>query len=31
MTGRWLQEAGFALGREYEVEVEAGRLTIQAI
>jgi toxic protein SymE len=31
MTGRWLEEAGFRLGREYEVEVEAGKLTIQAL
>lgn len=31
MTGRWLEEAGFDLGQEYEVEVEAGKLTIQAI
>ena len=29
MTGRWLEEAGFELGREYEIGVEAGRLTIQ--
>jgi hypothetical protein len=31
MSGRWLEAAGFDLGREYEVEVEAGRLTIQAL
>lgn len=31
MTGRWLKEAGFDLGQEYEVEVEAGKLTIQAL
>jgi hypothetical protein len=31
MTGRWLEDAGFELGREYEVEVEAGKLTIQAV
>jgi hypothetical protein len=28
-TGCW--EAGFALGQGYEVEVQAGRLTIQAV
>jgi hypothetical protein len=31
LTGRWLEDAGFSRGREYEVEVEAGKLTIQAI
>jgi len=31
MTGRWLEHAGFDLGQEYEVEVEAGKLTIQAV
>jgi hypothetical protein len=31
MTGRWFEDAGFGLGQEYEVEVEAGKLTIQAI
>ena len=31
MTGRWLEDAGFDLGREYEVEVEAGKLTIQPV
>jgi len=31
MTGRWLERAGFPLGQEYEVEVEAGRLTLRAI
>ena len=31
MTGRWLEAAGFDLGREYEVEVVAGKLTIQAL
>ncbi len=31
MTGRWLEDAGFGVGQEYEVEVEAGKLTIQAV
>jgi Toxin SymE, type I toxin-antitoxin system len=31
MSGRWLEEAGFVLGREYEVEVGAERLTIRAM
>ena len=31
LTGRWLEDAGFSRGREYEVAVEAGKLTIQAI
>jgi len=31
MTGRWLEEAGFDLGQEYEVDVEAGKLTLQAV
>ena len=31
MSGRWLQRAGFDLGQEYEVKVEAGKLTIQAV
>jgi Toxin SymE, type I toxin-antitoxin system len=31
MTGRWLEEAGFDLGRQYEVGVAAGKLTIQAL
>lgn len=31
MTGRWLEQAGFDLGQEYEVEVEAGKLTILAV
>ena len=30
MTGRWLEAAGFDLGREYEVDVAAGKLTIRA-
>ena len=29
--GQWLERAGFDLGRLYEVEVEAGTLTIRAI
>jgi len=31
MTGRWLEDAGFDLGQEYEIAVAAGRLTIQAL
>jgi hypothetical protein len=31
LTGQWLEGAGFALGQEYEVEMEAGRLTLRAI
>ena len=31
MRGLWLEEAGFALGQEFEVEVGAGRLTLRAI
>jgi hypothetical protein len=31
LTGRWLEAAGFPLGQEIEVEVEAGRLTLRAI
>ena len=30
MTGRWLQDAGFDLAQEYEVDVSLGKLTIQA-
>ncbi len=31
LTGLWLRNAGFDLGRSIEVEVEAGALTIRAI
>jgi hypothetical protein len=31
LSGKWLEHAGFHLGQEYEVEVQPGRLTIQAI
>jgi hypothetical protein len=31
LTGQWLEAAGFPLGQEIEVEVEAGRLTLRAI
>ena len=31
LTGRWLEDAGFSRGREYEVALEAGTLTVQAI
>ena len=30
LAGRWLEDAGFDLGQEYEIEVGVGRLTIQA-
>lgn len=31
LSGDWLRQAGFELGQEFEVEVVAGRLTIQAL
>jgi hypothetical protein len=31
LTGQWLREAGFEIGQEYEVEVEAGRLVLEAL
>jgi len=31
LCGLWLKEAGFDLGQEFEVEVEAGALTIRAV
>jgi hypothetical protein len=31
LSGKWLEEAGFPLGQEYELEVQPGKLTIQAI
>ena len=31
LTGRWLEGAGFPLGQDIEVEVEAGRPTLRAI
>jgi hypothetical protein len=31
MAGRWREEGGFGLGQEFEVEVKAGRLTIQEV
>jgi hypothetical protein len=31
MTGQWLEEVGFGLGQELEVELKAGGLTIQAV
>jgi Toxin SymE, type I toxin-antitoxin system len=31
MTGCWLEEAGFGLGQEYEVEVGAAKITIRAL
>ena len=30
MVGCWLEEAGFDLGQEYEIDVAVGQLTIQA-
>jgi len=31
LSGRWLEEAGFGVGGEYEVEVAAGEIKVQAI
>jgi predicted ATPase with chaperone activity len=31
MTGRWLEDAGFPQGQIYEVQVEAGTLTLRAL
>jgi hypothetical protein len=31
MHGLWLERAGFCTGREIEIEVENGRLTIRAL
>ena len=31
LSGKWLREAGFDLGQRFEVEVEAGKLTIRAV
>ncbi|MCH9651903.1 MAG: type I toxin-antitoxin system SymE family toxin [Deltaproteobacteria bacterium] len=31
ITGLWLEKAGFGLGQEVEIEIEEGRLTIQAV
>jgi hypothetical protein len=31
LSGKWLGAAGFDLGQRFEVEVEAGRLTIRAV
>jgi hypothetical protein len=31
MTGQWLEEVGFGLGQELEVELKAGGLSIQAV
>jgi len=31
MTGQWREDAGWGLGQEYEVEVKAGKLSIQAV
>jgi Toxin SymE, type I toxin-antitoxin system len=31
LSGHWLRQAGFDLGQGYEIEIKAGRLTIQAV
>jgi len=31
LSGLWLRKAGFDLGQEFEVKVEAGALTIRAV
>jgi type I toxin-antitoxin system toxin SymE len=31
LLGRWLDEAGFAIGRDIRVEVNAGRLVLELI
>jgi hypothetical protein len=31
LAGRWLRKVGFDLGQRFEVEVEAGKLTIRAV
>ncbi len=31
LSGLWLREAGFDLGQHFEIEVEAGRLTIRSV
>lgn len=31
MTGRWLEDTGFPQGQTYEVQVEAGKLTLRAL
>jgi Toxin SymE, type I toxin-antitoxin system len=31
LSGHWLERADFDLGQHYEIEVRAGRLTIQAV
>lgn len=31
MRGLWLEAAGFALGQEFEVEVDVGKLTLRTI
>jgi len=31
LTGLWLRDAGFDLGQEFEVEVQAGALTLRAV
>jgi type I toxin-antitoxin system toxin SymE len=31
LSGKWLREAGFDVGQEFEVEIEAGKLTIRAV
>jgi len=31
LSGKWLRDAGFDVGQEFEVEIEAGKLTIWAV
>ena len=31
LCGRWLDEAGFAIGRDIRVEVSAGRLVLEVV
>jgi Toxin SymE, type I toxin-antitoxin system len=31
LSGRWLAEAGFAVGRRFEIAVEPGRLRLQVV
>jgi hypothetical protein len=31
LSGKWLGAAGFDLGQRFEVEIEAGKLTIRTV
>jgi cell division inhibitor SulA len=31
LSGRWLRAAGLDLGRHFEIEVQAGRLTVRTV